>query len=351
MSLSREMKFCIILYGNYKLFKMIVHSKHNIGSGRKEGNVIMIKRLNSNNEIFDRFIAPIHYDGLINYMNNNRMIVAFRPTGMYSIDKLTLGAAAKPHAILDKTIKPYEVGVDSPVLFNGMNIKLDTIDKAKSALCGLVGKRDKYGHLVGVFLSSIGMMFFNDPIMQLYIHNVDKTNQGYVAFEKIDMLLAWIISIYDILGESIFKFFIAGDYDMNEVLQVKLNGKIEHILAETEAESSMLYGMSRAAVGKPIIATQVERFEPLEFSPIQHGVQDKPALDIAFYNGIDNSWTIINNMREEKSVYIEACVKQCEDIREYLGLWGTDMTEYWKINGDNVALAKLLNNSGRNFFV
>ncbi len=70
----------------------------------------MIKRLGStaeiDAEIKSKYIAPIHYDGLVECMKERKMVVAFRPAGRYSIDKLSCGAAAKPHTILDKTIKP-----------------------------------------------------------------------------------------------------------------------------------------------------------------------------------------------------------------------------------------------------
>ena len=65
----------------------------------------MIQRLNLNeidSVIKGRFISPIHYDGLLDFMKSNNMIVAFRAAGRYSLDKLTFGAAPKPHTILDR---------------------------------------------------------------------------------------------------------------------------------------------------------------------------------------------------------------------------------------------------------
>ena len=330
----------------------------------------MIKRLDNNNEILDRFIARKHYTRLVNYMNENNMIVAFRSAGKYSIDKLSLGAAAKPHTILDKTIKPKELGLETPTIFANNNVVIDSVDKAKSILCGLVGKRDKSERLVGVYLSSIGMDAFRDPSIGMLIHEVNNTGQGYVSFENLDTLLVRIMCLYARFGDDIFTFFITGDYDMHEVLQVKPDGKIEHIPAETESERSMLYGMSRAAIGENINAAQVDIFEPLEFSPIQHGAQDNyidhnfieeqdvrlvekvvlPAHDIAFYNGIDNSWTIINNEHDDESVYIDASVNQCKEIREYLRVWGADTIEHWRIDTDDATLANLLYSCGRNYF-
>lgn len=313
-------------------------------------------------EIKKRFIAEKHYDNLIKYMQDNKLLVAFRPAGKFSIDKLSLGAAAKPHTILDKTIKPKELGLESPTLFANSNVKIDTVDKAKSVLCGLVGKRDKSGRLVGVYLSSIGMDAFRDPSIGMPIHEVNNIGQGFVSFENLDTLLVRIMCIYATFGNDLFTLFIAGDYDLHEILQVQSEGKFEHIDAETDEENSLLYGMSRAAIGKSIDAAQVTEFKPLEFSPIQHGAQDNyiyhnfikepyaktvekvalPSPDIAFYDGVNKEWTVIKNERDDESVYLESCVIQSYEIRQYLNGLATDTVDHWKFYGDDEKLAQLL---------
>ena len=68
-------------------------------------------------EVEKRFILGKHRRGLEQVMNEYNMVVAFRAAGVYTLEKLDYGAAAKPHTILDKSIKPAEMGLadDFPV--------------------------------------------------------------------------------------------------------------------------------------------------------------------------------------------------------------------------------------------
>ncbi|MBR6403953.1 MAG: hypothetical protein IKS48_11270 [Eubacterium sp.] len=319
-------------------------------------------------EIKASYISERHYSGLIEYMTNRKMIVAFRPAGRHTIDKLALGAAAKPHKILAKTIKPEEVALRNPVIFRKADFHVNNIDQAKGALCGLVGRRNEYGQVVGVYLSSKGVERFSD---EYDIRHVEGTNQGYIEFDRIETLLDWIIKVLKESEEEtydIFKYFIAGDYDMHEVLRVVSDTEIEHFPADSISEAKMLYGMSRAAVGEFVDEELIERFEPLEFSPIQHGAQDNyidhtyisepyvpivekvalPSLEIAFFNGIDGTWVELNNDIDIESVYVNKSVDQSKDIREYLQMWGTDIADHWKIEDDEI-LASLLHSVDRTY--
>ena len=215
------------------------------------------------------------------------------------------------------------------------------------------------------------MALFDKPDMNLRIGRVQGTNQGYVEFENIDALLTWIVSVFSGFGDGLyggFNFFIAGDYDMNEVLKVLSDRRIEHFAAESVSEASMLYGMSRAALNMNIDENQVERFVPLEFSPIQHGAQDNyidhtfikepytrivekvalPSPEIAFFNGVDASWTIINNEYDEECTFVNSCVRQSKEIQEYLRVWGTDIAEHWNFENDE-NLVSLLHSVGRTY--
>lgn len=51
-------------------------------------------------------------------MNEHNMATAFPAAGVYTLERLEHGAAAKPHSILDKSIKPAEIGLadDFPAL-------------------------------------------------------------------------------------------------------------------------------------------------------------------------------------------------------------------------------------------
>lgn len=349
----------------------------------------MIRRLNPdeiNSVIKERFISPIHYDGLCDYMKDNNMIVAFRAAGRYSLDKLSFGAAPKPHTILDKTIKPNELGLadEDAVLFSqSTGLEIDDETKIKSLLCGLVGRRrtviiggNHATELIGVYLSSAGMAAL--AAAQIEINRVGDTRQGYVEFDSFDGLMAWMLSIFanEANGDySKLRYFITGDYDMHEILIALSDSHIAHLLSDSEMELTVLYGMSNAAMsgfpnrsGIPRIPDDIN-FIPDELSPIQHGAQDNyvehsfikeqdhrivesvalPALDIAIYNGMDDSWTLINNEDVAADNRIAAHVKQSEEISEYLNLWGTEIASRWNLQDDSV-LASLLNECGRTYF-
>lgn len=349
----------------------------------------MIKRLEQNEAdsiIKERFISPLHYDGLCDYMSDNGMIAAFRAAGKFSLDKLGFGAAPKPHTILDKTIKPEELGLtDAQVfLFSQENaLSIDDETKVKNMLCGLVGRRKttqienvKTTEIVGVYLSSAGMNEFADGNIPIY--NVRQTQQGYVEFDSQDLLIAWMLSIF--IGEqpgdySKLRYFITGDYDMHEILIALSDSRISHVLSDSEMELSILCGMSDMAMsgianrGERAHISAANNFVPEEFSPIQHGAQDNyvehsfikeqdhriaeavalPALDIAFYNGIDGSWTLINNEAGAAADRIAAHVNQSREISEYLKVWGAEIASHWNLQDDCV-LASLLNECGRTYF-
>lgn len=346
----------------------------------------MIQRLNLNeidSVIKGRFISPIHYDGLLDFMKSNNMIVAFRAAGRYSLDKLTFGAAPKPHTILDKTVKPAELGLNNENIFLFSQtgaLRIDDEAKVKNLLCGLVGRRkstaDGESELIGVYLSSAGAAEFAD--CGIPVRTVGQTRQGYIEFDSPEELFSWILSIFinEPAGDySKLRYFITGDYDMHEILIAESDGKAVHMPSDSQTELRLLCGLSEAAMSGIMERTGAAgisadgNFLPEEFSPIQHGAQDNyvehslikeqdhrivegvalPSLDIAIYNGIDDSWTLINNEAEAENNRIHAHVVQSAEISEYLGVWGAQIAAQWNLQDDSV-LASLLNECGRSYF-
>lgn len=147
--------------------------------------------------------------------------ITFRPAGQTTLDCLRRGAAAKPHSILDKTIKEAgEIQGAAPANFPASCEKF-SIGSYRDFFVGFVGYREN-GQLKGVYLSSRGekvMKTQQMPIKSVGRHSV------LLLEESKDQLGPWIRSQF---GDSqkkteyhIFSCFYTGDYDVHDLLQLK----------------------------------------------------------------------------------------------------------------------------------
>ncbi|MCD7826899.1 MAG: hypothetical protein LUH14_13240 [Clostridiaceae bacterium] len=352
----------------------------------------MIKECGSE-EIQRKYISKIHYNGLTSFINDMQLIVAFRPAGIYSIDKLELGAAAKPHTILAKSIKPCDLDLaENQVMFSSFETITEKENKetnmVKSFLCGLVGYREprkityynKTG-ICGLYLSPIGAEEIQDVTILK-----DGQNMPYVYFEGLDELLAWVYALLDINDYKcgqIARYFVTGDYDMHEILTLNKKNEYVHIESDSDSESELLCAMSNAAMREceelfpqaNIKPSKIEegRFVPNPFSPIQHGAQDNylahnfkeekeainvakvalPALDVAIYNGITQTWTVINNeFREYDQIMLY--MKQSEEMSEYFRQYNGEVAEHWKFQSrggsEQIEMMQVIDRSYRDIF-
>ena len=337
--------------------------------------MIRHQRMRDTLEIVRRFISRKHLKWLTDYMDEHHMIVAFRPAGENSIDKINCGAACKPHDILSKTIKPAELGINDPIMFAELPaivVNPGIVNFfARSVLCGLVGHRTG-NEVTGVYLSSLGVARFANCGFPINLVANSLHGQGYIDCGDTETLVEWMASLLESEkdAKSLFKNFIAGDYDLHEILMPNNAGVFRHLPANSTEEITVLQEMSDRAIG--IYVSNIGPvLVPDEFSPIQHGAQDNyidysyiredevrlvervvlPALDIAFYNGFDQSWTIItNNAPTTNEVQLlDACRDMSEEIQRYLQVYEASIADRWRMQTDE-EIAQLLNCIDKNFY-
>lgn len=305
------------------------------------------------------FMLNVHRKGMEAAMQKNGLLVAFRAAGPLSLEKLAFGAAAKPHSILAKTIKPEEVGLGGKP-FGALSLK-DVLyseenweEIAKRFLCGLVGIRSGR-EVVGLYLSSKGGTLQNDS-----------TKPGTVSFPNFNSLLLWIKSLLssvksaDRYAFELAPCFIAGDYDIHEI-QRKAGEKYRHIPAGSAEEAGILAALSQGALGSGNPGrVERDKYIPGEYSPIQHGAQDNylefmfrqepdealvpkvllPDVNIAVYCGEKGAWSIIRNTPDSELVReIRALYEQVDDMKTLYAEYGADLEAHWELDKDEVQIA------------
>lgn len=295
-------------------------------------------------EVQARFIDGRHLNNLENIMKKEKLLVTFRAAGKYTLEKLRNGAAAKPHSVLDKSIKPQELDIEDC----DMNLdsivmgKLSRDEKTKIArrfLCGIVGIRTDDGNLIGVYLSKEGM----EKYSKTHGENVavgDTTQRPYIKFNSKEELVDWIRdSVIDTTNKILdySKYFMTGDYDIHEI-QKKDTDKFVHIECDSVEEFEILNKLSLGSMGSEVVDVPDE-FHPMEHSPIQHGAQDNyltymyknennsklvskvilPDNDLAIYNGDTCKWTVLtsNSDGTDEVSMQKALFAQIKELKGY----------------------------------
>lgn len=310
-------------------------------------------------EVTRRFISKKHIKGLEQVMNDFHLVVAFRSAGAYTLEKLDYGAAAKPHSVLAKSIKPSELGLsgDFPSLSLAQAdksiVQRDPRGTAKRFLCGLVGYRDDSGKVTGVYLSQKGQASFEGKAV------TDKNGASYVAFDNTDTLIQCISSMLAKEGEplSCASNFVTGDYDLHEI-QILKQGRLEHVDADSQEEALYLQLLSLGSLGEYQEAqAYFPKFNPTENSPIQHGAQDNylkhmllserneklvpkvliPDPDLAVYCGYmgkNGEWFVFDNSVDSNRNYHEilAIMEQVEDLKEFYQSIDGELPEHWRFD-------------------
>lgn len=353
----------------------------------------MILRGQKATEVLDStFMLREHREGMEAVMQNGKLLAAFRAAGPFSLEKLAFGAAAKPHSILAKTIKPEEVGLDGRTFdalsLNGVSYSEETWEEtARRFLCGLVGIR-KGREIVGLYVSSKGKELLKGNV----IPSADG-EQGMIRFSDLNGLLSWIKSLFisvkptDRYALKLSPYFISGDYDIHEIQRKRATGTAyEHIPACSRAEAEILCELSKGALAKAaqdrgrritdkdhtayLVSLDKAQYDsgvvkaneyiPGEYSPIQHGAQDNyldfmfrresnEALvskvllldnNIAVYCGERNEWCIIQNSPDSKLICeIRALYNQVDDMKMLYAEYGAVPEEHWDFEKDEVQIA------------
>lgn len=288
-------------------------------------------------EVTRRYIRPEHVQRIEDHFRNVTSLHFFsvRPAGLDTLDKLAMGAAPKPHSILEKSIKADEYDFLYYLWHDPTNEALAPYEQeAKNTLYGLVPYRNdfefefsksgrqekgKIRYIGGLYLSSAGERHFREcPGFQI---NQDKHNRAYVVFDASLDLLDWVHQIRDSAGpnENFAQWFVTGDYDLHDLVE-QVGSSIAPYVSDSGDEATALTQLGNIISGK-IAGGPVRSFRPEEWSLIQHGPQynyvahtfDKEreteivgkvadlSLDIALYDG--HSWTIIQNNPNSKNAF------------------------------------------------
>ncbi len=233
----------------------------------------------SEEKIKKEYIAKRHYDNLERYLlhtfqssqSSFPYIVSFRHTGEYSVMMLNAGAAAKPHTILEKTIK------------EGAMTAEEAAYKPLTLLYGLTAHREEPG----------------TAIMGLYAVTSDGKSYGCVDRKAEERLPAFIARMTGFSEEKVRALegmekteilkmmkeegsgycakqyagkYVAGDYDLHDLLE--LIGKIHPVPSDSAEEFRAMNGLNAIFMtGRmdsfPMTAGLIRN----PYYPVQHGPQ------------------------------------------------------------------------------
>ncbi|MCH5249848.1 MAG: hypothetical protein J1E98_07940 [Lachnospiraceae bacterium] len=270
---------------------------------------------NKNLDFIKEYITPSHLENLNSYFadmkSNSQLsfpyIVSFRKAGKYSIFMLEAGAAAKPHSVLEKTIKDSTVTHDDDI--NQPILKL---------LYGLAAKREN-GKITGLVLAS-------DLIVK---ESLPRGNKNLIQFinEATGISEADLIKLKDMLKDEAgaalskeeraknkeyneklifglmaeeggvyearkyaYKYY-TGDYDIHDLIS-KIS-QIAPIPSESDEEARAINDLNTIfRTGKRYEGTVRTVIED-KYNPVQHGPQ---------YNYIAHMYTVEKDKRLEDSV-------------------------------------------------
>lgn len=278
--------------------------------------------------------------------------ISFRPAGEKTLNCLKRGAGAKPHEILDKTLKRKEEG--SPqngiidAFFAGFGPK---IDKAKELLEGLVGHWID-GKVDGLYLTSIGYEDFNDA--GGFVFDTNKNSKPYLKFENDDQKTALISNfeaLYKKEGKKAYylftRRFFSGDYDVHDLLwhrwpvptsiDMKLLKDLQTaLIAGRKEQLTTDYGLTQKDFER-------ESKYAREYRRVQHGPQFNYTAQMLNENNALTNVDKINllvenvmNMDPPVAVY-DNCVlngqwnilSNEEEVKQYYKQYGKALKETW----------------------
>lgn len=313
--------------------------------------------------ITTEYIAPRHYDRLkvhLNHVINSSQvdfnyIVSFRPAGKYSVNMLEAGAAAKPHDILAKTIKPEKI------------TKEESEFKPLLLLYGFAATRDGNNNISGIYRADGTILERKNMSLKEFIieatgikeNDLDKFNNM-----SEDQILSEILKINAPGKEGRYaNKYIAGDYDIHDMIGKNTSIGPAPISDETGEESYVMNLLNKIMVGHTTEINKKTPFIKNAFYPIQHGPQynyiahmyneeaDKaldenvsnPLLPVMVLNvdkaGKSILWTEIEDIDELEAYYSKHSV----NIKDS---WG-DFKEYI-LARQNKSLQEIMKNRGVN---
>lgn len=233
-------------------------------------------------EIKKEYIAPLHYTNLMKYLIHTikssqlsfPYIVSFRKTGRYSVLMLNAGAAAKPHSILDKTIKESSITDEEKnckallLLYGLVAVRAEIDGKRNGAITGLYKesgrgaytifeRRDKtlpefVSAVTGIGLDELAALNSMDKETILTEMAKDERESKFSA-------------------KHYAKQYIAGDYDIHDLLD-KVT-QVHPVPSDSLDEFKALNNLNAIMINSERYGGRETGFIVDLYYPIQHGSQ------------------------------------------------------------------------------
>ena len=317
--------------------------------------------------------------------------LSFRPAGPASVSCLSNGAGAKPHSILEKTIKDS----DKPNVQAAVNAFFDEFgdETVRELLKGMVGHWENMDNgadckITGIYVTSLGKEKLGEPHYEFKIEQQGTAH--YLRLDSVDeknKLIKYYQSLDSDLKDYLFsRLFFSGDYDMHDFwdgANTVLSKKDKELYGELQTE---LYKARINQIREKYATVPKEKLEAAlneetthkeDYYRVQHGPQynyivqmmndnykinslDKlnPIVDVVanpsfpvamiIYHpqGKNNgNWTIIENHDELENVYkaheieLKESWRNPEEIEKYKIRVLIKALEYYglKIGGATVA--------------
>lgn len=271
-----------------------------------------LERDNKDND----YVLPGDYDVIATWAKKSRACISLRSAGKDTLKCLERGAGAKPHSILDKTIKRKAGSKAVDAFFKDFEHK----GTAENLIMGLVGHWEN-GNVDGIYLTTLGKGAF--PVGDVLTQN----NMSYLRLndkEKKDNLIKFFKSLYDTperadmvcreLDEHpdkqtdkpadvqfylFTRLFFSGDYDAHDLMQ-------HREIAATRIDEGVLEGLQaalsdgRKAQLKDLFQLHDEKYFEEEKKEDYYRVQHGPQYNYIAQMANENLEIVKNHIKNKK---------------------------------------------------
>lgn len=274
--------------------------------------------------VSSQFICRRHMLAIEKASVKGHFAVSFRAAGKYTLERLALGAAAKGHNILEKTIKPSSI--DKCYSPEVRAAKWRMVQQTE--LSGYVGCW-RNNELIGIYMNSNHR--YGD-VVQDGIYPIDMTNQERLdsSLQRLRLEIDWRKQPY------------TGDYDTHDMITYRGAGRPRTVLVNSEEEKKIIDAINREV-------SNIDPNRPLkaiEYNVVRHGPQVNfssymmahEPQSVALHSGFPGAvarpgefplavcdrgrWSIIDNLTELESFYtsVKAVIKESwasDGVRTY----------------------------------
>lgn len=325
-------------------------------------------------EVKREFLTERHFEALSRLIVHEpdrsnqgklNLIVSFRKAGERAIRMLAAGAGAKPHKILDKSVKRERL----ERIFSEQDIAaVPNIER----ICGLVARpvvREadlpavtdmlayppgaaepvdlrKCLNIAGLYLTRAGAEHFEG------LDRFTVKRDAQTCYLEVDGALTGLIERFttsqgEILpAEHYAKWFISGDYDIHDL--ICLSGSSRHpVVSDSPDEIRFLTKMNDAMTGKDRFSQALTKFTPDEYDPIQHG----PQYNYIVYTYNHEPKTKINEQVAQIDCPVAVCDKngwhimqEPMELVEYYEQNAVKVKELWNLSEEGKAYLRQISN-------